>query len=62
MVRWHHTRLHMGLLHVCHVVMVVAVLDLLWVDIDRLLGRGVRCLGRLRVGPRGHGGGRRGQS
>lgn len=61
MVRLHYTRLHMGLLHVCHVVVVVAVLHLLWVDIDRLLGRGERCLGRLRVGPRGHGGGSRGQ-
>lgn len=62
MVRWHHTGLHMGLLHMCHVVVVVAVLHLLWVDIDRLLGRGKRCLGRLRVWPWGHGGGRGGQS
>lgn len=60
-VRWHHTRLHMGLLHVRHVVVVVAVLHLLRVDVDGLLGRGERCLWRLRVGPRGHGGGRRGQ-
>lgn len=57
MVRWHHARLHMSLLHVCHVVVVVAVLHLLRVDVDRLLGRGERCLGGLRVGPWGHGGG-----
>ena len=43
-------------------VVVVAVLHLLRVDIDRLLGRGERCLGTLRVGPRGHRGGRGGQS
>lgn len=61
-VRRHHARLHMGLLHVCHVVVVVAVLHLLRVDVDGLLGRGERCLGRLRVGPWGHGGGRGGQS
>lgn len=39
-VRRHYARLHVGLLHVCHVVGVVAVLHLLWVDINRLLGRG----------------------
>lgn len=50
------------LLHVRHVVVVVAVLHLLWVDIDRLLGWGEWCLGRLRVGARGHGRGRGGQS
>lgn len=60
-VRGHYTRLHM-LLHMCHVVGVVAVLHLLWVDIDSLLGRGERCLGRLRIWPRGHGGGRGRQS
>lgn len=56
MVGLHHTRLHMGLLHVRHVIVVVAVLHLLRVDIDGLLGRGERCLGRLGVGARGHGG------
>lgn len=61
-VRRHHAGLHMGLLHVCHVVVVVAVLHLLRVDVDRLLGRRERCLGGLRVGPRGHGGGRGSQS
>lgn len=44
------------LLYVCHVVVVVAVLHLLWVDIDGRLGGGEGCLGRLRIGPRGHGG------
>lgn len=40
MVGWHDTRLHMGLLHVCHVVRIVAVLHLLRVDVDSLLSRG----------------------
>lgn len=49
------------LLHVSHVVGVVAVLHLLRVDVHGLLSRRERCLGRLWVGPRRHGGGRRGQ-
>lgn len=58
-VRWDDTGLHMGLLHMCHMVGVVAMLHLLSVNVDRLLSRGERRLGRLRV--RRHGGGRRGQ-
>lgn len=54
MMGWHNTRLHMGLLHMCHVVRIVAVLHLLRVDVDSLLGRGERGLGGLRVGPWGH--------
>lgn len=54
MVGWHNTRLHMGLLHVRHVVGVVAMLDLLWVDIHSLLSRRERCLWGLRVWPWGH--------
>lgn len=46
------------LLHVRHVVVVVAVLHLLRVDVDGLLGGGEGGLGGLRVGARGHGGGR----
>lgn len=46
----------------CHVVVVVAMLHLLWVDVDSLLGGGERCLGGLRVGAGGHGRGRGGQS
>lgn len=41
-----------------HVVVVVAVLHLLRVDVDGLLGGGEGGLGGLRVGARGHGGGR----
>lgn len=61
-VRGHDPRLHMGLLHVGHVVGVVAVLDLRRMDVDGLLGRGEGGLGGLRVGPRGHGGRGGGQS
>lgn len=55
-VRGHNPRLHVGLLHVSHVVGVVAVLHLRRVDVDSLLGRGEGGLWGLRVGPRGHGG------
>lgn len=57
----HDARLHMGLLNVRHVVVVVAVLHLLRVDVDGLLGGGERCLGGLGVGAWGHGGGCGGQ-
>lgn len=50
------------LLHVGHVVVVVAVLHLLRVDVDGLLGRREGRLRGLRVGARRHGRRRRGQS